>query len=737
MPYSWTTSAAIEFQSNGVKVMGDLAASSKRLAASMKALQATVDGVNASLDTLIETAAKATDAVAGLNSVMGKSAASSRSGATASERAAAGYNIVAVAAERATASVAALDTASQAQRALPPADTIGIARRMGGGGGRMGGGGGIGDTLGGIGGAIAGAAPWGRIGHSAMHYGVDAAEAASAAAVDAVYEAGNLQRQMTLIQVATGANAAQKARIEQEAYKIAAETAQSVRQSAAVIGVAASSGINDPEKLLARDKQGHSFAEIIAKFADVQFLKSHGGVSFEEATKQGIKLAHLYGAYSPDQIAPLLDQVTKASFMMPDGLDKYLTQSSYYTKLFGRAGVPQEQTTLMGAWLDRTGGGKRGGTWLQDLLLHAMNAPSLTTSRGGLQRNALEHFGIINSKGAFDPKIFGNDKTGKPTLDFFGLLTHLNSTIEKDIKGKSPADAAKAQRDDIMNLIKAFGIQGGRAALLADVSGIQNLLQMQKDMKKAPGVEQGQAMFIGNFLGREGQAWSNFQSLMTEIGGQALPGLTKGFFDFGNALHDAQTWLHAHGQVEIDIQRDITNAVKETERWVSSHRADWINLAKDAKRFMDNLPQLVKQIESLGDALLGLYNVVSAMSKWPIFQILGKSPDDATKKDRLDNLFFGRQRDDKLVQDKDGGHHWSTAATPSDGTSDLAGNIIIHQMIDARGATDPNAVKTAVSAGSKTGVSAAIQKARNHGALFTLPNAANISIFGPAVLGAH
>lgn len=46
---------------------------------------------------------------------------------------------------------------------------------------------------------------------------------------------------------------------------------------------------------------------------------------------------------------------------------------------------------------------------------------------------------------------------------------------------------------------------------------------MVRQSKAMPGVEKAQALFMKNFSSQLTHAWSNFQSLATEVGGQALP----------------------------------------------------------------------------------------------------------------------------------------------------------------------------------------------------------------------
>ena len=76
-------------------------------------------------------------------------------------------------------------------------------------------------------------------------------------------------------------------------------------------------------------------------------------------------------------------------------------------------------------------------------------------------------------------------------------------------------------------------------------------------------------------------AGKNFQSLMTELGGVALPGLTKGFTDLGNSFHDAQVWLHEHKGLEKQWSDDISSTVKRVEQYLTEHRSDFVQISKD------------------------------------------------------------------------------------------------------------------------------------------------------------
>ncbi len=434
-------------------------------------------------------------------------------------------------------------------------------------------------------------------------YGV---EAGLGLGVDALYEAGKLQQKMTLIQVATGANEAQKRRIEQLAYQISDMTAQSVAQSAGVIGVMASSGINDPKTLLAKDKQGRTFAEIVAKFADVQYLK--GGVPFETGSKELIQLAHLYGAYTPDRISHIANQVTKLSFMMPDSLNRYLTQAGYYVPMLSKLGVPEDQSLVMGAFLDRMGLGRgKGGTSVQNFVSAMMKPLTARTATGrgaGVQLKALEELGIYDRHGRENPKIFRSDKDGHSVIDLFAAFDALNKAIHEQTKELKGDVKARKERQLIGDFQKAFGTQGQRSGLLGTDRGIEQLRQMIATLPKMPGVEAGQSMFMRNFNSQFVRAWSNFQSLATEVGGTAIPGMTKAAVDLGDAFHVAQGWLHQHGDLERSIQREILADVKGTEQWLVAHRKDFQQFGSDAKGAVLHLHDVGTQLGYVGDGAI-------------------------------------------------------------------------------------------------------------------------------------
>lgn len=385
-----------------------------------------------------------------------------------------------------------------------------------------------------------------RLGNNAAMFGAGAGIAGMTVAVS---EAANLQRQLSLIQIATGASNTQMERMRQLAYEVSNATAQSVSQSAQVIGVMASSGINQIQQL------NHDFVMSVAKFADVQYLKSGGKVSFDEAAKQAIQLAHLYRAYTPQQISPILDDVTKLSFMMPDTLNRYLTQAGYYVPLFRRFGVPQQESLVLGAFMDRMGLGRgKGGTALQNFLTHMTSGLQMSTHAQSGMHDALVQLGILRANGAENPRIFRYDpKTGHSVIDIFAALQTINDSIDKQTAHMTGPEKAAKERQMIGMIQHAFGIQGARFGYLGDETGLKQLLGMLKQLPKMPGVNRAQGTLMGNLSGEFQRSVSNLTSVMTELGYPWLDDLSKFFSNLADDAHNFQVFLHAHKDIDKAI----------------------------------------------------------------------------------------------------------------------------------------------------------------------------------------
>lgn len=646
----YATGISIDFSTNGVASLLGLVDAATKANTSLKDLIVTAKQLDATLSGVAKSASGAASAIYDYAAANAASTANSRAAAAANDMQAASFRNVQAAAAGANVEMRASRMLggsnvvafprSNVMAALPSSAMTSSALALGSGQAAFGGGGGAlppgvtgrayrmggsgGGVLGGSGGGFGGGggyvpsymAPlsggFGAYGHAATKGLEFSAIAGAGVATDAVVEAGRLQRQLTLIQAATGANAAQMERIKQSAYDLSNATAQSAAQSAQVIGVMASSGINDPAKLTPK------FIDTVGKFADMQYLKSGGKVSFEEATKQAIQLAHLYHAYSPAAISPVLEQVNKLSFMMPDNLNKYLTQSSYYAPFFQRYGVPETETLTLGAFLDRMGMGKqKGGSALANFLSGMTKPAELTGTRGKSRVQALEALGLYTN-GIPSSEVFHADAKGDSVIDIFKALRVINDKMQKDLEGLHGNAKARKEREDIGLYQKAFGIVGARFGYLGDNKGLEQLFGMVNQLGKMPNIATSQGSFMNNLEGRSQQAFSNFQSLMTEIGWNVLPGATKGFKDLAEALHEAQSWLHKNRGLELEVQKDIMGAVKGTEAYIVSHKAGLLEFRHD----MHDVYEAAKPIAGSMLNIASGFGILYEGAK-PLMQLLG------------------------------------------------------------------------------------------------------------------
>jgi hypothetical protein len=86
--------------------------------------------------------------------------------------------------------------------------------------------------------------------------------------------------------------------------------------------------------------------------------------------------------------------------------------------------------------------------------------------------------------------------------------------------------------------------------------------------------------------------------------------------DLGDSFAQTRTWLHQHGDLEKHVQKEITNAVKESEGWIVSHRGDFRQLGKDALWAMDHVHDAGKSLSELADDIIAVSNAARAMGGW-------------------------------------------------------------------------------------------------------------------------
>jgi hypothetical protein len=373
--------------------------------------------------------------------------------------------------------------------------------------------------------------------------------AVGAAMVAGVKGAADLETAMVGIRNATGATHGEMEKLRGIAFDVSSQTAQSVVNSANIMQVMAQS-LGKPAPGMSSAQALMGIARPAAMFADVQFLRSKGAISFEDAARQAIQVAHLYQAYTPKQVEPIFDNLTKLSQMMPDNLNRYLTQAAYYMPLYRRMHVAPEESLVLGAWLDRMGLGRgKGGTALSQFLLQQMQPLQITSHQQGKRADALRSLGLLNDDGS--AKFLEGGQ-----FHVIAAMEQINRTVDARLRGLKGHDYDKAMQDSIVDIQKALGVVGGRAGLLGTPEAVQQLHLMIEQLHLVPGMYVQQARYMDTLNGQFQLFKTNVSSLFTDAMWGSLPYLKGQLHGLAEAAHQAQMWVHAH--------RD------ETNKWVKA-----------------------------------------------------------------------------------------------------------------------------------------------------------------------
>jgi hypothetical protein len=464
-----------------------------------------------------------------------------------------------------------------------------------GGGGRGTGGGGRGSGGGSAGGGPLGslpefAGPLGWAGHQGMKWGMHGAEAGAGLALDAFYEASKLQAILATTQNLTGATDAQMEGIKGLAYDVGSKTNMSVSNTA------------DMFREIVRSSQGtmslDAMTSLLTPMAKMQVvLGTTRGMSPKETTDTTMSLVHLFRQYKPGGIPNMMDTVVRMMELSQSPPDQLLRQMTIFEPALKNLKVPDADAATLAITMSRFGMMRgRGGSSLQDLVLQALGPLQMTQHAQNGKAGLMKQMGILDAHG--NSKYF-TDKGG----DIFGFLDALEKYENK--VGSTKATGA---------FNSVFLKQGGRLADMFGDPTLMGILNSTRATMNQPslGLESSFEKIMGKAFQASKHAWANFQSMMTEVGERELPGFTKGLNDLGDAFHNAQAWMHQHGDTMLSIQNAITNDIKGTEKWIVSHQSDWDRLGKDAKNAFDDLNRLGPVLQVIGDSALNIENIVGA-----------------------------------------------------------------------------------------------------------------------------
>ena len=493
---------------------------------------------------ILDVGAAASDTTAGLrlySRSLGASSRASTASAAASDRVAAGFDATAASADAATASV----------------DRYNLSTRGGGGGGG-GGRGGIGGA-GGAGFAMGGAAG------IAAHAAKAGAIAGGVAAIDALFEAGELQQILLSIKNETGSSNSTIGKFSDTAYQIASDNGMSASQGAEVLRTISrlTAGQFSTSKMMA-------IAPEVAQYASLVHF-NRPDISVDDAARVGIQTSHLFRAYTSDTLNPLLDKVYRLSGMMAEKPDQALKQMSYYVPLFKALHVDDSTSLATMALLDRAGFRNKVGSNVRAATLESFGPLQVTAHAQAGKSAILQQMGLLDKSGKF---AFNTPSGG---VDFFGELGAISKW------SASQSQKGVPQSTTVAELTGALGRTGATVAALFLDKQMPGILGNLQKYLHDPNVGL-EAAKKNRDTGADFQfitMKNNAQSLMTALGTLALPAATQGFKELGDALHYGYVFLNENKAGVSAFTVALSNDVGLIGSTVREHRQDFLAMGDD------------------------------------------------------------------------------------------------------------------------------------------------------------
>jgi len=312
-----------------------------------------------------------------------------------------------------------------------------------------------------------------------------------------------LQVVMTGIGLATGATPRQLEAMQASFVPIGLRNQMSVTDVAHLALASTHAGITDLGQL-------RGSIATIANFAEAQQISTH--VSRESAATTGVEYAHIFGAYTPQLLNPLINMLSKALTHTPltgAGFEALVSQFGGMTApLYGRSTAAklfsQKDDTMMGVLLGQMGQGTRGGTQFGSGLIHLATAKPGTAAYAAEQR--LETAGggqFFNADGSFRG------------------IRNLLEIINRAANVLTPGQLTAVNK-------AAFGTIGMKTfGNLEESARLQQWDVNARTFARIPGIDQQQERYNATPAGQSQQWHKNVETIVTTFGTALLPALLK------------------------------------------------------------------------------------------------------------------------------------------------------------------------------------------------------------------
>ncbi len=319
----------------------------------------------------------------------------------------------------------------------------------------------------------------------------------------AAKKGAELQVVMAGIGLATGASQRQMAALQSTFTSIGLKNQMSQIDVAQLALASTHAGITNLAQLRAS-------IGTIANFAEVQQLST--GVSRESAATTGVEYAHIFGAYTPQLLNPLINVLSKALTHTPLTGAAFETLVSQFagqtSSLYGRSTparlAAQRDDTMMGVLLGQMGQGTRGGTQFGSGLIHLATAKPGTAAYAAEQR--LETAG--------GGRFFNQDGSFRGIRNLLSIITHAADVL-------TPGQMTAINKT-------AFGTVGMKTfGNLEQDARLGQWDQNAQTFARIPDIGRQQAVYNATAAGQSQQWHKNIETIVTIFGTALLPTLIK------------------------------------------------------------------------------------------------------------------------------------------------------------------------------------------------------------------
>jgi TP901 family phage tail tape measure protein len=419
----------------------------------------------------------------------------------------------------------------------------GTGRGSGGGGGRAGGGGGFNY---GTGRAVGAAAAGTRFNGIGTPY-ILAGEAATAGVVYSIAKAAQMQQDMFVVGLKTGASQAMLSSLTQEIEQTAAITSFSPQQGAGIAKIlATSTSLTTP--------QIQNILGAVMRFADVQRLLGKTENPYESAG-MAVDISHLFGLYTDQEIDPFLAKLSAVSAQIRQPTSALENALKYEAGTGNQLGVDKFTQLYYLAALARLGiSGTAAGRGLADFWNRTMPGifgSGLLTGKSG---KALNDIGFVGAGGINNAFVNGNFSPDKARQ----ILVDYNQRLITQDKG----DMGKVRVQEAKDFQQAFGTIGGRIAKYVMTGQMGTALQqIEQSSAGMPTTQEMQEMSMNTLTI---QKWRRTESLMdalaTTIGTKLLPATNVLLDGIDKLLSALNSFLNlSPSQMIMHLGRDAVN----------------------------------------------------------------------------------------------------------------------------------------------------------------------------------